>query len=189
MGFDNPEAAVLSTAKFLSAEATLAQASTTQPPRHFFQRPTAARGSTASRPRPASADAAVASSSASSSASSPPPRSGGGRSCFLPIPPRVEGGGRFPVDVGHCSRLRHPPLTFLSLASFTNISRPDHVTLFDAEVEARQEERAIVEFSPSSPGYFGRLFLVPKPVGRLPSSTSNGSTAASPIAPAFAWTH
>ena len=35
-----------------------------------------------SRPRPASADAAVASSSASSSASSPPPRSGGGRSCF-----------------------------------------------------------------------------------------------------------
>ena len=42
------------------------------------------------------------------------------------------------------------------------------MTLFDAEVEALQEERAIVEVSPSSPGYFVRLFLVPKPVGRRP---------------------
>ena len=87
----------------------------------------------------------------------------------MPIPPRVEGSGRFPVDVGHCSRLRHPPpLTLPSPASFSVASRPDHVTLFVAEVEALQEERAIVEVSPSSPGSFVRLFLVPKPVGRRP---------------------
>ena len=45
--------------KFLSAGATLAQASrpsTTQPPRRFFQRSTAVRGFTASRPRLVSTD-------------------------------------------------------------------------------------------------------------------------------------
>ena len=79
------------------------------------------------------------------------------------------GSGRFPVDVGHCSRPRHPPpLTLPSPASFSNASRPDHVTLFDVDVEALQVERAIVEVSPPSPGFFARPFLVPKPVGRRP---------------------
>ena len=126
--------------KFLSAGAALAQASrlsTTQPQRRFFQRPTAARGSAASRPRPASAD----------------------RQLLPPLPPRVEGSGRFPVDVGHCSRLRlPPPLTLPSPASITDASHPDHVTLFDAEVEARREEGSIVDVSPSPPGIFAHFF-------------------------------
>ena len=126
-----PREAALSSAKFLSASAALAQAlrpSTPQPPRRFSRRPTAARDSAASHPWPTSADQQLL----------PPflrrrfprpPRSGGREGLILPIPPRVEGSGRFPVDVGHCSRLRHPPpLSLPSPASFTIASRPDHVS-------------------------------------------------------------
>ena len=167
-----PRQAALSSAKFLSAGAVLAQAlrpSNSQPPHRFLQRPTAARGSAASRPRPTSAVQQLLPPLLRRRFSTPPLNRGGGERLVLPIPPRVEGSGRFPVDVGHCSRLRHPsPLSLPSPASFSDASRLDHVTLFDAEVEALQEERAIVEVSPSSPGSFVRLFLVPKPVGRRP---------------------
>ena len=164
-----PREAALSSAKFLSASAALAQAlrpSTPQPPRRFSRRPTAARDSAASRPWPTSADQQLL----------PPflrrrfprpPRSGGREGLILPIPPRVEGSGRFPVDVGHFAASSSSS-SLPSPASFPDASRLDHVTLFDAEVEALQEERAIVEVSPSSPGSLVRLFLVPKPVGRRP---------------------
>ena len=61
-----------------------------------------------------------------------------------------------------------PPLSLPSSASFTVITRQDHVDLIDAEVEALQEKGAIEEVPLSSPGYFSRLFLVPKPVGWRP---------------------
>ena len=77
----------------------------------------------------------------------------------------------------------HPPrLSLPTPASFVNFSRPDHVTLIDAEVEALQEEGAIEEVFPSSLGYFSRRWV------GVPSSTSNDSTASSSIAPAFTWT-
>ena len=79
--FGNPKEAVLSSAQFLSAEATLAQASrpsATRPPRRFFQRPAAPRGAAASRSRPAAAESATASSTSSSSSSSAPSKRGKG---------------------------------------------------------------------------------------------------------------
>ena len=77
----------------------------------------------------------------------------------------------------------HPPrLSLPTPASFVNFSRPDYVTLIDAEVEALQEEGAIEEVFPSSLGYFLRRWV------GVPSSTSNSSTAFSSIAPAFTWT-
>ena len=64
--------------------------------------------------------------------------------------------------------IRPPPLTLPTPASFTVISRQDHVDLVDAEVVALREKGAIEEVPLSSPGYFSRLFLVPKPVGWRP---------------------
>ena len=63
---------------------------------------------------------------------------------------------------------RPPPLSLPTPASFTHISRQEHVDLIDAEVEALQEKGAIEEVPLSSPGYVSRLFLVPKPVGWRP---------------------
>ena len=63
---------------------------------------------------------------------------------------------------------RPPPLSLPRPASFTVLSRQDHVDLVDAEVEALQGKGAIEEVPLSSPGFFSKLFLVPKPVGWRP---------------------
>ena len=106
-------------------------------------------------------------------ASLPPPlvaSSVGGRFChFLQVWTEVDASQSVLVFVrGFVIPFAHPPrLSLPTPASFVNFSRPDHVTLIDAEVEALQGG-AIEEVFPSSPGYFSRLFLVPKPVGWRP---------------------
>ena len=63
---------------------------------------------------------------------------------------------------------RPPPLSLPVSTSFTVLTKKEHIDLIDAEVEALLEKSAIDPAPLSSPGYFSKLFLVPKPVGWRP---------------------
>ena len=63
---------------------------------------------------------------------------------------------------------RPPPLSLPVSTSFTVLTKKEHIDLIDAEVEALLEKGAIEPAPLSSPGFFSKLFLVPKPVGWRP---------------------
>ena len=52
--------------------------------------------------------------------------------------------------------------------SYTHLRQPEHIRVIDEEVKALLEKGAIEEVPASEPGYFSKMFVVPKPVGWRP---------------------
>ena len=73
----------------------------------------------------------------------------------------IVGGYRIPFN-------RPPPLSLPTEDSYTHLRQPEHVRVIDEEVEAVLLKGAIEEVSPTEPGYFSKMFVVPKPVGWRP---------------------
>ena len=61
-----------------------------------------------------------------------------------------------------------PPLSLPTDDSYTHLRQPEHVKVIDEEVEALLGKGAIEVVSPKEPGYFSKMFVVPKPVGWRP---------------------
>ena len=60
--------------------------------------------------------------------------------------------------------LRPPPLSLPSANSYTVLTNPLHIQVIDDEVAAMLEKKAIEEIPPS-PGFYSRVFVVPKKDG------------------------
>ena len=64
--------------------------------------------------------------------------------------------------------VRQPPLSLPSPSSYTTLSNAEHIALVDEEVRSLLSKGAIEPAPLSEPGFFSKIFLVPKPVGWRP---------------------